>query len=108
MNAVTIDSNDLKWQPAEGYPAGAEAKVLSMGGSMAPRTILLKIPPGWSMDSHSHNRTELHFVLQGEYESAGETHPSGTFRVIPKGVTHGPFISKLGAIIMVTWCMIDG
>lgn len=104
MNAVTVNANSLEWHAAEEYPSGAEEKVLSVGGDMAPRTILLKLPPGWVMDSHSHRFTELHYVLEGEYESQGEKYPSGTFRVIPKEVEHGPFSTKTGAIIMVVWC----
>lgn len=104
MNAVTVNANDLNWQPAETYPAGAEQKVLSVGGVMAPRTILLKLPPGWDMKAHSHVFTELHYVLEGEYESLGETYRQGIFRVIPKEVEHGPFTTQEGAIILVTWC----
>ncbi|MCK4462294.1 MAG: cupin domain-containing protein [candidate division Zixibacteria bacterium] len=107
MNAVSVNVNDMEWQVSGGYSAGAEEKVLSVGGSIAPRTILLKIPSGWSMDAHSHIHTELHYVLEGEYESKGETYRSGTFRVIPKGVEHGPFASKTGAIILVTWCTLQ-
>jgi anti-sigma factor ChrR (cupin superfamily) len=106
MNAVTINANDLEWRPAKSYPKGTEEKVLSTGGTVAPRTILLKIPVGWRMDAHSHVYTELHYVLEGEYESQGEKFPSGTFRVIPKEVEHGPFITKTGAVIFVTWCEI--
>ena len=107
MNPVNINADDLEWEPAAGYSAGAEEKVLSGGGGVAPRTILLRVPPGWSMESHSHRSTELHYVLKGEYESEGETHRSGTFRVIPKEVKHGPFTTKEGAVIMVTWCKTD-
>ncbi len=104
MNAVDLNVNNLKWQPAEGYSTGVEAKVLSIGDGVAPRTILLKIPPGWSMESHSHLYTELHYVLEGEYESKGEVYPVGTFRIIQKEVEHGPFTSRTGATILVTWC----
>jgi len=107
MNTVSVNANDMKWQASESYSAGAEQKVLSIGGSIAPRTILLKIPSGWSMDAHSHIHTELHYVLEGEYESKGETYRSGAFRVIPKAVEHGPFASKTGAIILVTWCTLE-
>ncbi|MFH2001114.1 MAG: cupin domain-containing protein [Planctomycetota bacterium] len=104
MNTVSVNANDMKWQASESYPAGAEQKVLSIGGTIVPRTILLKIPSGWSMDVHSHIHTELHYVLEGEYESKHETFRAGTFRVIPKAVEHGPFTSKTGAIILVSWC----
>jgi len=104
MNAVSINTNDLKWQAAEGYSSGAEEKVLSVGGSVAPRTILLKIPPGWSMKAHSHVFTELHYVLEGSYESQGKTFKAGTYSIIPKEVKHGDFATKTGAIILITWC----
>jgi len=107
MNAVSVNMNDMEWRPAEGYSSGAEEKVLSVGGSIAPRTILLKIPAGWSMDNHSHIFTEQHYILEGEYESKGETYSSGTFRVIPKEVEHGPFTTKTGATILITWCSLQ-
>ena len=107
MNAVSVNANDMKWKASESYSTGAEEKVLSVGGTIAPRAILLKIPSGWSMDTHSHIHTELHYVLEGEYESQGETYRSGTFRVIPREVEHGPFTSKKGATILVTWCTLQ-
>jgi anti-sigma factor ChrR (cupin superfamily) len=107
MNAVSINVDELTWQPALEYPGQAEAKVLSAGGDMTPRTILLSIPPGWRMDRHSHRYTELHYVLEGQYESNGEQFPVGTFRMIPKAVEHGPFATKSGAIILVIWCSLS-
>ncbi len=107
MNAVSLNEKELEWQQAAGYPEGTEEKPLSVGGSIAPRAILLKIPPGWSMGSHSHLHTELHYVLQGEYESMGEIYSIGTFRIIPKSVEHGPFQSKTGAKILVIYCNLN-
>ncbi len=104
MNAVSVNVNDIDWQPTTSYPGDAQEKVLSTGGSVAPRTILLKLPPGWSMDRHSHAQTELHYVLEGEYEIGDKTFPAGTFRMIPKEVEHGPFTTRSGAVILVVWC----
>ena len=104
MKAVSINVNDLKWSGTAEYPTGTEEKVLSVGGSIAPRTTLLKLSPGWEMDSHSHRFTELHYVLEGQIESHEQKYPAGTFRVIPKGVDHGPFRSKTGATVLVIWC----
>lgn len=103
MNSIDINVNDMEWKDAIGYPSGAKEKVLSVGSDMAPRIILLKIPAGWSMDSHSHTHTELHYVLEGEYRSQGETYSSGTFRIIPREVEHGPFTSKKGVTMMIVW-----
>ena len=104
MKAVNVNVNDLEWSGAVEYPTGTEEKVLSMGGSIAPRTILLKLPPGWKMNNHSHRFTELHYVLEGQVESQGHKYSAGSFRVIPKGVDHGPFSSETGAIVLVIWC----
>ncbi len=60
MNAVNINTNKIEWQASTNYPAGAEEKVLSVGGDMTPRSILLKIPAGWKMNAHSHVFTEIH------------------------------------------------
>jgi len=104
MNAVTVNAGDLEWLGAPGYPGGTEEKVLSVGGSIAPRVTMLKLPPGWKMDAHSHRFTELHYVLEGQLESEGKKYPAGTFRVIPKRVAHGPFSSETGAVVLVIWC----
>ena len=104
MIAVSVNVNDLEWSGAVDYPTGTEEKVLSIGGSIAPRVTMLRLPPGWEMDSHSHRFTELHYVLEGQVESSREKYPAGTFRVIPKAVEHGPFCSETGAIVLVVWC----
>jgi len=55
------------------------------------------------MEGHSHTTVEQHFVLQGEYESEGRVYKAGTYRLIPKHKTHGPFKSSKGAVILVIW-----
>ena len=104
MKTVSINVNDLEWTKATEYPGGTKEKVLAVGGSIAPRTVMLKLPPGWKMDGHSHRFTELHYVMEGQIESQGQKYPAGTFRVIPKAVEHGPFGSETGAIVLVVWC----
>ena len=52
MNSIDVNINQLDWEDAAGYPAGARQKVLSLGSEMVPRAILLKIPAGWNMESH--------------------------------------------------------
>lgn len=104
MKATSVNVNDLEWSGAAEYPAGTEEKVLSIGGSIAPRATMLRLPSGWKMESHSHRFTELHYVLEGEVESQGQKYPAGTFRVIPKEVEHGPFTAATGATVLVIWC----
>jgi anti-sigma factor ChrR (cupin superfamily) len=104
MSEITLNTPEMEWQEAGEYPEGTGKKVLSDGSDMTPRTILLKLPPGWRMESHSHRWTEQHFVLEGEYESGGVTYPAGTFRVIPSGTNHGPFTATAWTVVMVSWC----
>jgi len=47
--------------------------------------------------------TPVGIVLKGEYLSDGKTYPEGTFRYFAAHENHGPFESKLGALILVIW-----
>lgn len=91
----------LGWKQAKGYPRGTRIKTLRDEGNA--KTILLKLPKGFHMDSHSHVTTEQHFVIEGGYESEGRFYQPGTYQLIPAGVDHGPFESKNGAVILVVW-----
>jgi anti-sigma factor ChrR (cupin superfamily) len=101
MEEINISAIDIDWQPAEGYPAGAMQKVLHDGADSTPRTILLKMQPGWMMNAHSHVHTEMHYVLEGDYESQDEVYPAGAFRLIPAHTDHGPFTTLGGAVVLV-------
>ena len=104
MKEIQVNTTDMEWQDAINYPAGVKEKVLCDGSGNAPKSCILQIRSEWEMDAHVHVYTELHYVLDGEYESQGRTYPAGTFRMIPKHVNHGPFKTKTGATILVIWC----
>jgi anti-sigma factor ChrR (cupin superfamily) len=101
MSEISLDSNDLTWQLASEYPKGTQIKVLRRKGNL--RTVLLRIPPHFWMDSHSHTICEQHFVLEGAYESGGKTFGPGAFRYIPAHTDHGPFSSETGAVLLIVW-----
>ncbi len=103
MGEIYLNTSALAWESAEGYPSGAMQKVLHDGTDTTPRTVLLKIEPGFSMTEHSHLYTELHFILEGEYQIHDEVFPEGTFRIVPEHTNHGPFSTKKGAVILVVW-----
>lgn len=96
----------LGWEQAKGYPRGTRIKTLRDEGNA--KTILLKLPKGFYMDSHCHVTSEQHFVIQGTYENDGKTYRSGAYQLIPAGVDHGPFESKTGAVILVVWDPLTG
>lgn len=102
MIDMIVKANDLEWQSAgENYMRGTQVKVLreDEGG----KTILLKIPPGFRQEKHSHLRTEQHYVVRGAYEMGKTLCPEGTYQLIHKDSTHGPITSETGAEILVVW-----
>lgn len=101
MKKLTNLFEDSNWENATGYPKGTKRKVLRDEDSR--KTILLKLPKGFKMGSHSHITTEQHFVLEGEYSSDGEIYSKGSYQIFLAHDDHGPFISEKGALILVVW-----
>ena len=103
MEKTAINYEKMKWMDAPGYPEGSKIKILREGGPGEGKTFLRKIRKGFKMEGHSHTTVEQHFVLEGEYKSEGKIYRAGTYRLIPKHQTHGPFTSSKGAVILVIW-----
>jgi anti-sigma factor ChrR (cupin superfamily) len=101
MQEIFFNCNDLDWQPAQNYPMCTFRKVLR--DYEDKKTILLRLPPGFIMDKHSHTVVEQHYVLEGSYEIEGKIFEQGSYQLIPPGFSHGPFYSKNGAIILIIW-----
>jgi anti-sigma factor ChrR (cupin superfamily) len=93
--------DDQNWEAAEEYPDGTKRKLLR--DENGAKTALLKFPAGFKMAPHSHITTEQHFVLEGEYESNGQTFGVGSYQVFYPHEEHGPYESKSGALILVVW-----
>ena len=103
MKELSLNVRDLEWKESHRHATGAMAKEFLSDKEQGITAILLKLEPGWKMSEHGHVLTEIHYVLEGEYESQGKTFSAGTFRVIPKEASHGPFSSRNGATILVLW-----
>jgi anti-sigma factor ChrR (cupin superfamily) len=101
MKEIFLSANDMEWQDAPGYTEGTKKKILR--DENGARTILLKIPGGFDLEGHTHTCTEQHYVLEGEYEAGGKTYGPGTYQLIPARTSHGPYTSKIGAVILVIW-----
>jgi len=56
---------ELNWENTDNYPEGTLKKTLR--NEQGAKTILLKLPKGFKMGSHSHVTTEQHLVLKGAY-----------------------------------------
>ncbi|HET56588.1 MAG TPA: hypothetical protein ENN33_15440, partial [Ignavibacteria bacterium] len=63
--------DEFGWEEASGYQVGTRIKTLRDEDGF--KTVLLKLPKGFHMDSHTHIYNEQHIVLEGEYESEGVT-----------------------------------
>ena len=101
MSEITLDTNQMDWTEATSYPEGTKIKVLRDEGEA--RSTLLRLPPGFHLDSHSHTCCEQHFVLEGKYESGGKEYGPGAYQCIPPHTDHGPFSSREGAVVLVVW-----
>ena len=103
MEETSVNAAAVPWESPAGYPEGLTRKVLRMGPDGRPRAALLKLAPGFSMDAHTHDLAEVHYVLEGMYESHGHEHAAGSYRYIPAHQSHGPAHSKGGALLLVHW-----
>ncbi|MGC9341130.1 MAG: cupin domain-containing protein [Bacteroidales bacterium] len=89
------------WEDAPEYPDGTKKRVLRE--YKGTKTLLLKLPEGFHMESHSHITGEQHLILKGEYISAGSLYRAGSFQHFEAHEDHGPFESEKGALILVIW-----
>jgi len=103
MDEIFVRSADVPWEQSEELPANLKRKILRRGGDGRPRVGLVKLEPGFEAEGHSHDHAENHYVLEGMYESLGREFPAGSYHFIPKSVSHGPFRSASGALILVVW-----
>ena len=93
--------DQFNWEKADNYPEGTFKKTLR--DEDGAKTILLKLPEGFTMEMHSHITTEQHFVLKGAYTSADTTYHEGSYQLFYAHEEHGPFYSKDGALVLIIW-----
>ena len=97
-----INCNSLEWQDAKNsFPVGTQIKILR--DDEEGRAVILRLPKGFRMEGHSHIRNEQHFILKGQYEMNGKVFSQGTYQLIHKDMTHGPYTSETGAEVLVIW-----
>jgi anti-sigma factor ChrR (cupin superfamily) len=98
----TMDSlGDKGWEDAKGYCVGTKMKVLRDEGGA--KTILLRLPKHFHMDSHTHINAEQHFVIDGNYSINNIPFNKGSYQLIPANEEHGKIFSEDGATILITW-----
>ncbi len=102
MIDTAVNCNSLEWQDAgEPYYRGTMIKILREDDK--GKTVIMKLPAGFRMEGHTHIHTEQHFILKGQYEINGQVFSQGTYQLIHKDMTHGPFTSETGAEVLVVW-----
>ena len=102
MLDIIVNCNSMEWrEETKKYPKGTKVKALQ--GVEGGRSVILKIPEGFKIESHCHIKNEQHFILKGQYEIDGKIYSQGTYQLIHSDMTHGPFTSKTGAEILVIW-----
>lgn len=101
MKQITIDTNKIEWQEADGYPQGTKIKILRRDES--GQTVMLQLQPGFEISGHTHTRNEEHYVLDGQYEIGDKIYFQGTYQFFPADTSHGPFTSQTGAILLISW-----
>jgi hypothetical protein len=103
MEAIILHTPDVGWQALRSFPGTAEVKMLRDEAHGGARTMLVRVPPGGRITPHSHMASVQHYVLEGDYETEGETCGAGTYRFLPKDANVGPIATKGGVTILMVY-----
>lgn len=93
--------DDSGMVPVSGYPLGSKITVLKEENGI--RTFLLKTPEGFYVAAHSHDFSEQHIILKGEYWQEGTLYKEGSYRSFKPHELHGPYESDRSVLILVIW-----
>jgi hypothetical protein len=100
------------WRAVAGYPDGVDEKILSGHLDEAAKrgslTRLLRFKPGvFTTASAAHTFWEEVYVLSGDFivgnnkeGKGGERFLPNTYACRPPGITHGPFKSETGCLLL--------
>ncbi len=106
-----IDMGD-GWQSPPGYPAGVQQKILSgaldESAKTGTRTRMLRFLPGaFTTSPFLHDYWEEVCLISGDLTvgndaegNGGESFQPFTYAVRPPGVSHGPFKSEAGCVLL--------
>jgi hypothetical protein len=106
-----LDLNE-GWQAVPGYPDGVDEKILSGHLDEAAKkgslTRLLRFKPGvFTTAPSAHTFWEEVYVLSGDFivgnnkdGKGGERFLPNTYACRPPGITHGPFKSETGCLLL--------
>ena len=105
MGMETISTRHVKWEKAgrAGFPGDAEVAVLRDESGREERTLLIRIQAGGGITPHTHVGSVQHYVLDGEYQSGGESYGAGTYRLFPAHSDVSEIRTRSGATILMIY-----
>jgi anti-sigma factor ChrR (cupin superfamily) len=81
-----LDATALQWRPSEA--AGFDLVTLFQNPSNGESTALMRVEPGASTASHSHDLFEEIYVIDGEFSDEERTYLRGQYCVRSPGTRH--------------------
>jgi hypothetical protein len=99
-----VQSNHLPWRNLEisGIPS-SEAKLLSLDHKTGARSLITRLPAGWSHPPGYHRTNEEIFVLDGDLTIGGKRMTKYSYAYYPAGYLHGAASTKDGATLLQFW-----
>ena len=85
------------------FPGRVEAMTLREEEQGGARTILVRLPPGGTIQAHCHLAPVQHFLLGGDYELEGESYDAGAYQLFPAHAELGEITSKQGALLLIVF-----
>ena len=103
MEEVKRDTSQMQWEPLRRFPGTAEEKELREEPKRGAMTMLVRLPAGGHLAPHSHAGVVQHYILEGEYESNGETFAAGMYRLLPEHANVAPISSERGVTLLIIY-----
>jgi anti-sigma factor ChrR (cupin superfamily) len=95
-----LDAAALQWQPTN--TPGFDIVTLFQDPSSGESTALMRVEPGASTGSHSHDLFEEIYVLDGEFSDEERTYLRGQYCVRSPGTLHTA-ASEQGCVVMLIY-----
>jgi quercetin dioxygenase-like cupin family protein len=102
-----IYTQNIDWQPLRAFPGTAEVKMLRKPVHGGARTMLVRLQPGGQIRPHTHMGGVQHYVLEGSYQTRGESYPAGTYRFLAKGAEVHPISTTDGVTMLMIFDPIE-
>ncbi|MBI5118012.1 cupin domain-containing protein [Candidatus Poribacteria bacterium] len=100
MKRIFANVRDLEWVDGP-YPS-VKMKVFPSEIDSGTYSILLDVPPGATLQQHDEPLNEVFYIIKGTISIEGRQYGEGTYYFTPAGMSHGPFESQEGCLILVT------